>query len=65
LILTPTAEGTLYPRLYHISKDPHCTEDVKARYPEILAAMRRALVRWIDERKETPISGIFPGGEPE
>jgi hypothetical protein len=32
--------------------------------PEVLAAMQRALERWIDDRVETPLGAIFPGGEP-
>jgi len=30
----------------------------------VLEPMRQALERWMDERIETPISGIFPNGEP-
>jgi hypothetical protein len=32
--------------------------------PEVLAPMRAALERWMDEGIETPIAGIFPDGEP-
>jgi arylsulfatase A-like enzyme len=65
LIRTPTADGGRFYRLYHISEDPHCLEDVKANRPEVLAAMSRALEAWIARREETPIPEIFPGGEPE
>ena len=32
--------------------------------PEVLAPMRAALERWMDEKTETPIAAIFPAGEP-
>ena len=38
--------------------------DVTAGHPEVLRPMRAALERWMEERVETPIEEIFPGGEP-
>jgi hypothetical protein len=37
--------------------------DVAAENPEILAPMQAALEKWMDEKKETPLAGIFPQGE--
>ena len=65
LVCTPTADGTRHFRLHHLPTDPHCERDVAAEHPEVLAAMCKALASWIDERKETMLDGIFPGGEPE
>jgi len=64
LVCTPTASGTRHFGLFHLTTDPHGERDLAATRPEVLAPMRAALERWMDERIETPISGIFPGGEP-
>lgn len=65
LVCTPTAEGTRHFGLFHLATDPHGEQDLAAARPEVLAPMRAALEKWMDERVETPISGIFPHGEPE
>jgi len=65
LVLTPAADGTRHFRLHHLPTDPHCERNVANEHPEVLAAMRKALERWTDERKETMMDGIFPDGEPE
>lgn len=65
LVCTPAADGSRRFRLHHLPGDPHCERDVAAERPEVLAPMRRALERWMDEREESMIGEIFPGGEPE
>ncbi|MES2995962.1 MAG: sulfatase [Verrucomicrobiota bacterium] len=64
-VCTPAADGSRHFSLYQISKDPDCTHDLARSRPEVLAPMRAALERWIDEHAETPVAAIFPGGEPE
>jgi arylsulfatase A-like enzyme len=64
LVCTPMAGGGRHFRLFHLPDDPHCERDLAARRPEVLEPLRRALEAWIDERRETPIRGIFPAGEP-
>jgi arylsulfatase A-like enzyme len=64
IILTPTASGGRHYRLYHIAQDKHCERNVAADHPEVLAAMQKALDRWVDERTESSIEEIFPQGEP-
>ena len=64
LVCTPTATGGRHFGLFHLAKDPHGERDLATSRPEVLAPMRSALERWMDERIETPISGIFPQGEP-
>lgn len=64
IILTPTASGSRHYRLYHIVQDKHCEHNVAADHPEVLAAMQKALDRWVDEHHESSIAEIFPQGEP-
>jgi arylsulfatase A-like enzyme len=64
LVCTPTADGGRHFGLFHLATDPHGEHDLAAARPEVLAPMRAALERWMDEHVETPIGGIFPGGEP-
>jgi arylsulfatase A-like enzyme len=64
IILTPTASGGRHYRLYHIAQDKHCEQNVAADHPEVLAAMQKALDRWVDQRTESSIAEIFPQGEP-
>lgn len=64
IILTPTASGGRHYRLYHIAQDKHCEHNVAADHPEVLAAMQKALDRWVDQRTESSIAEIFPQGEP-
>jgi arylsulfatase A-like enzyme len=65
LVCTPTADGGRHFSLYQIAKDPHGESDLSAERQEVLIPMKSALERWMDHHKETPISGIFPNGEPE
>jgi arylsulfatase A-like enzyme len=64
LVCTPTAAGGRHFALFHLARDPHAETDLAGSRPEILAPMRAALERWMDEKVETPVAGIFPGGEP-
>jgi arylsulfatase A-like enzyme len=64
LVCTPAADGSRHFRLFHITCDPHCMNDLAKSKPEVLAAMRDALEAWIDQHIETPIGVIFPDGEP-
>lgn len=63
-VCTPTADGGRHFSLHYLPEDPDCANDLAAVRPEVLAPLRAALNRWIDEKTETPISGIFPSGEP-
>ncbi len=65
LVCTPAADGGRHFQLFHIAGDPHCRHELAAERPEVLGPMREALERWIDERIETPVPEIFPGGEPD
>ena len=64
MILTPQADGGRNYRLFHISEDPHCENNVAAAHPEITSAMKQAIDRWVDEKLESDIVTIFPQGEP-
>ena len=64
LVCTPRVDGSRSFRLNFLPDDPHCEQNMAAERPEVLAPMRRALERWIDERVETPHGEIFPAGEP-
>jgi arylsulfatase A-like enzyme len=64
LVCTPTATGTRHFGLFHLASDPHGEKDLATTRPEVLAPMRAALERWMDEKTETPASAIFPAGEP-
>lgn len=64
LVCTPTADGSRHFGLFHTSADPHGEHDLATTRPEVLEPMRKALERWMDEHRETPIHEIFPGGEP-
>jgi hypothetical protein len=37
---------------------------VKLQNPKVWQSMEMALRRWVDEKKETRITEIFPDGEP-
>ena len=65
LICTPGADGRRHFRLHHLPDDPHCERDVAVAHPDVVAAMSAALERWMDQHKESPITEIFPAGEPE
>jgi len=64
LILTPTADGKRHYRLFDIVHDKHHERNVATQFPEVLAAMKLALNRWVDEGVESNIEEIFPQGEP-
>ena len=64
LILTPRADGGRHFRLFDLRNDPHCERNIAAEKPEVLAAMKKALEKWIDEKNESDIATIFPTGEP-
>lgn len=64
LVCTPTAAGTRHFGLFNLSADPHGEHDLAASRPEVLAPMKAALERWMDEKAESSIAEIFPDGEP-
>jgi arylsulfatase A-like enzyme len=64
LVCTPTAGGGRHFGLFHLADDPHGMTDLAAVRPEVLAPMRAALERWMDQRVESSIEEIFPDGEP-
>ncbi len=64
LVCTPTAAGSRHFGLFHLANDPDAETNVAASRPEVLAQMKAALERWMDEQIETPVKGIFPVGEP-
>jgi arylsulfatase A-like enzyme len=64
LVCTPTTAGTRHYGLFHSTTDPHGESDLAASRPEVLAPLRAALERWMDQKIETSIAEIFPGGEP-
>jgi arylsulfatase A-like enzyme len=64
LVCTPTTNGGRHFGLFDNRKDPDGEHNIAESRPEVLGPMRQALERWMDERVETPISGIFPNGEP-
>lgn len=64
IVCTPTAAGGRHFGLYHLVSDPHAERDLATTRPEVLAPLRTALERWMDEHVETPIPHIFPGDEP-
>ncbi|MFT3990699.1 MAG: sulfatase [Luteolibacter sp.] len=65
LVCTPTAGGTRHYSLFHLSTDKDGENDLAATRPEVLQPMIAALETWMDRQIETPISGIFPNGEPQ
>jgi arylsulfatase A-like enzyme len=64
LVCTPTSAGPRHFGLFHTPSDPHGETDLAVSRPEVLAPLRMALERWMDEQVETPIREIFPDGEP-
>jgi len=65
IVCTPTAAGGRHFGLFNMALDHYAETDVAPSRPEVLLPMRAALERWMDEKIETPISGIFTNGEPE
>lgn len=63
LICTPTIEGERHFGLFRREGGSFSLEDVSAQHPEVVGAMRVALEKWIDQRVETSLEEIFPGGE--
>ena len=64
LVCTPTAAGSRHFALFHMTSDTQAETDIAPTRPEVLAPLRTALELWMDPQTETPISGIFPDGEP-
>ena len=64
LVCTPTLAGGRHFDLYHMAVDPHAQTEVSAKHPQVAQAMTRALEHWMNVGEQTPISGIFPDGEP-
>ncbi len=64
LVCTPTATGPRHFGLFYSPTDPNGNHDLATTRPEVLAPMRSALERWIDQQIETSIPEIFPAGEP-
>ena len=64
LVCTPTAQGTRHFSLFQMERDPQAESDVAATQPEVLAPMKAALERWMDQKIESSIAEIFPTGEP-
>ncbi|WP_367874143.1 sulfatase [Luteolibacter sp. Populi] len=64
IVCTPCSDGSRHFGLFHIKEDPDSRHDLAAERPEILAPMQKAMEDWIDDHVETPITGIFPAGEP-
>ena len=65
LVCTPEEGGGRHFGLFHLPDDPHCQRDLAATRKDVLEPMRHALVAWMDDRRETMIPNIFPGGEPD
>lgn len=63
LICTPTAGGGRHFALFSRHPDPYCEVDVAPSNPDVVAPMRAALEKWMDEKNETPLGEIFPQGE--
>ncbi len=59
LICTPTKDGGRHFALIDRTAEGS-GEDLSASHPEILAPMRAALEKWMDEKVETPLEEIFP-----
>ncbi|MFT4176469.1 MAG: sulfatase [Luteolibacter sp.] len=64
LVCTPTVEGTRHYSLFHLPTDKDGEHDLAPSRPEVLQPMVSALGAWMDHHIETPISAIFPQGEP-
>jgi arylsulfatase A-like enzyme len=64
LVRTPGTHAPIF-RLYDLKNDPHCETNVGNANPHIFEPMKTALLRWMNEKKETAVNEIFPNGEPE
>lgn len=65
IVYTPTSDWGRHFGLFNMAADPHGEQDLAATRPEVLAPMKAALERWMDEKTESSIAEIFPAGEPE
>ncbi|MEO7098457.1 MAG: sulfatase [Luteolibacter sp.] len=65
LVYTPTAQGGRHFGLFNLSTDHFGEKDLASQRPEVLAPMKAALERWMDQKIESSIAEIFPTGEPE
>ncbi len=65
IVCTPTAQGTRHFALFQMAKDRDAETDLATARPEVLAPLQAALEKWMDEKVESSIASIFPGGEPE
>ena len=65
LVCTPTAQGGRHFGLFQLVKDPDGETDLAQARPEVLAPLKAALERWMDQKIESSCEEIFPGGEPE
>ena len=59
LICTPTKDGRRHFGLYSRGSGIYSDRDLAAENPEILESMKTALVKWMDEKVETPAGEIF------
>lgn len=64
IVCTPTAAGSRHYGLFHLAADPQAETDLAATRPEVLAPLRAAIDRWMDQQYESSIKEIFPAGEP-
>ncbi len=63
LICTPTAGGGRHFTLFSRHPDPYSEVDVASSNPDVVAPMKAALEKWMDEKIETPLAEVFPEGE--
>ncbi len=65
IVYTPTSDWGRHFGLFNMAADPEAEHDLAATRPEVLAPLKAALERWMDEKTESSITEIFPAGEPE
>jgi len=66
LVCTPTREGDRHFCLYRLTtEDDSAGVDHAGDRAEVLAPMKAALERWMDQHRQSTIGEIFPDGEPE
>jgi len=67
LVFTPAAAAPDHVdswRLHDLNSDPGGTRDVKLQNPAAWQALEFALRQWADHHVESPLTSIFPDGEP-
>lgn len=64
IVYTPTSDWGRHFGLFNLSTDPYGEHDLAASRPEVLAPMKAALERWMDQKTESSIAEIFQSGEP-